>query len=533
MTAFRERRLAAILVALAVVVGVRRKRPAEPMMTNDVSTSPRRDNLSALMRVVATTTLSVVVLVAGCGKSDGNNQANTPGGQGKELHFGHAPAGDSKIEYQSDVVVVSGGGGAVKSATDSGLVWTIDGKAAGADKLEVGKVMLLTASAAGRVVKVDKVDGDVKVVLAPVQLTEVIRNGHLSGDFTIDSSSMAFQPFPEMPGAFTDLAPVAATATPTIHAGDDTIVLALPPMQLLAETTAAAPVPAPDTVSDEVSQKINSWNVAAYRKRAGDKTNALGVKLARAGTLKATIDLSLVVENLHVVPDIAISNGTATTSNFRVEGLKGLKLKVEGGAANGLADNKQVKIEFPIELKTPVVLAGMPFVFSQKYKMIFKTAFSAKNSTLSSFGDWDLVGALGYSGGELHVPKITEKVNMTDELKGVSVGANGIVVAAEARFQFGLGVMVASAGPYVKLILTLGMTDGSDLGIVKCKNAVLTLSAGGGLGINASETMTTALQTFFGGLLNTKLKTGDEFSVGTKEIFKKNRSLPDVPACQL
>src|SRR5207237_8560423 len=97
----------------------------------------------------------------------------------KTYGYGANPTG---ADYQPDVVVVGGGAAAIRSASSNGLVWTIAKAAPAADKLTVGSVMVLTSVATGRVAAIHD-DGDARVVtLAPVNLTDVIRNGAIAVD---------------------------------------------------------------------------------------------------------------------------------------------------------------------------------------------------------------------------------------------------------------------------------------------------------------------------------------------------------------
>ena len=116
----------------------------------------------------------------------------------KTYGYGASPTG---ADYQPDVVVVGGGAAAIRSASSNGLVWTIAKKAPGVDKLKVGSVMLLTSIATGRVAAIHD-DGDTRVVtLAPVNLTDVIRNGAIDVDQALPGSAVSYQLIPDLVGA--------------------------------------------------------------------------------------------------------------------------------------------------------------------------------------------------------------------------------------------------------------------------------------------------------------------------------------------
>lgn len=69
------------------------------------------------------------------------------------LNYGYGAQPAGSVPYQPDVVVVAGGAQAVRSVSADGMTWTVDAGAGGAGDLAVGRIMLLTSQAAGRVVE--------------------------------------------------------------------------------------------------------------------------------------------------------------------------------------------------------------------------------------------------------------------------------------------------------------------------------------------------------------------------------------------
>ena len=101
-----------------------------------------------------------------------------------------------------------------------------------------GKIFFLTGRAVGRVLDVRKDGGNLVVVVGPVQLTEVIREAHLTIDMPIDFGEAIAYSSPDLPGRVVSLARAST--------GDDAAVR---PVVFVAGygsadgSQAAAPVP--------------------------------------------------------------------------------------------------------------------------------------------------------------------------------------------------------------------------------------------------------------------------------------------------
>ncbi|MGW7672065.1 hypothetical protein ACWGJX_33960 [Streptomyces sp. NPDC054775] len=171
--------------------------------------------------------LLLLVMLAGCTSAGGTTgharETSAADGSRPEggdstaaaLTYGAGPVEDRSVTYQSDVVLVEGGAGAIRSASPDGLTWTIDGRAAGAADVEVGKVMYVTSRAVGRVVRIRQEGGDLAVTLAPVALTEVFRDAPFHTDRKIDPSAILYQEVPDRPGAVSVPAGAAGSAAPS------------------------------------------------------------------------------------------------------------------------------------------------------------------------------------------------------------------------------------------------------------------------------------------------------------------------------
>ncbi|MGV9610087.1 hypothetical protein ACWDR2_41240 [Streptomyces sp. NPDC003631] len=488
--------------------------------------------------------LLLLVMLAGCTSAGGTTgharETSAADGSRPEggdttaaaLTYGAGPVEDRSVTYQSDVVLVEGGAGAIRSASPDGLTWTIDGQAAGASDVEVGKVMYVTSRAVGRVVRIRPEGGDLAVTLAPVSLTEVFRDAHLHTDRKIDPSATLYQEVPDRPGAVSVPAGAARSAAPSAS----TAAFTARPAALTRNAGAVVSLGRPRFVSADADRlppaRENSvtWSHGGWEVQPESSPGELGLKIGHeAGDgLKAFIDFSLHTSDLRVRSDVSISNGRmGSGSTFVVEGVDGFSIDISAGAANGADDNKKIRVEVPVELTVPV-LPGEPLMYSNTWKFVVGTALSGKNTTVTAGGTWRLDGPLGIVDGKLVTPRLTVVKPIMDSIGGVSVGVSGVAAAVEAKFQLGLGIPAAFAGPYAKFVMDTGVANGSALGspLARCRSARLDAKAGAGFGLTVSSEVLKALRKLLPA--GAKIETESE---SLKPYFSASQTLPNVPLC--
>ncbi|GAA4559042.1 hypothetical protein [Planotetraspora kaengkrachanensis] len=499
-------------------------------------------------------TVLCLVLVAACGAGSGTPQADD------DLTYGYAPRTDSSVEYQPDVVIVKGGGTVIRSVSGDGFTYTIDRDADGAGDLRPGKIMFVTGEAAGRVVRVERSNDGLAVTLAPVELTDIVRNGTFAVDQPLDVEAQQFQALPDLLGevdpdtAGADSISVpeggassGGTAAPPAPlpgrpesgprvvsafapaASSGTVAVAAPALQLVARDR-RAPSPGPQ----KQPAKVGPWELQAAKSPTQLTLHADHAATAKKG-LKVGLDVALKFNDLRVRSSMTVANGTILKPQLRLLGITGIAISVHAGAGGGYTDNKKARIELPVELKQPILIGGLPATVKQTFKLLVETAFSAKNATISAGGEWGLSGPLGLDGGTVLTPTFSVRKSIMDSLRGVSIGVEGIVVAAEFRFGIMVGLPVAGAGPYVGVVASLGLTNGSAAGrvglplagpAVKCKGTTLVLTVRGGAGISLSAPLSKAIEKAL------KVKVPTEKDVKKKDIVNRTVTQPDVPLCK-
>jgi hypothetical protein len=248
----------------------------------------------------------------------------------------------------------------------------------------------------------------------------------------------------------------------------------------------------------------------------------------------ATVDEEISITEQRVAGLVAIS------------GLDEFVTWVDGGSANGIADNSRYRLKMPVAVEYPFgTMKGIPLTGYVSAAAVVDTAFSAKNSTLSGFGVYRLHGPMyftwiqrgGESGGHAGPtasPTLTIEKPMLDSLEGRSVGANGVVWAFGYTFGIGFGPDYESAdehsGVFEKLVFGMGVTVGSDLGIVKCRGATVGGSFQGGITASLAQAVSPPQSTTTDPA-NPPPAQPPSILVDT-DFFQRTATRPKVPVCE-
>lgn len=489
--------------------------------------------------------LAAGVMLSSCGGPSEQPRPQAEQGESGDSaladRYGFGPTPDPSITYQADVVLIEGGPGVIRGVSADGLTWSIDARAPGVDRLAPGAIMFATSQAVGRVVRLASRSTVVDVTLSPVELGEVIQDGRLVLDQVVPLESLTFFEVPQIAGGYEDVPSNELVGSATFDKDRPAMVV----------SRARAPVTVPAAAGDvervsltsEVSEPIQKsipfagWELSAYkttgtvglraeRGLAGSKTVGAG-KTIPGADLKVAIDAHLEVPGLRIVADIPITRGEVGTSHFRVYGIEGLVMSVQAGAVNGLSDNRKARIEIPIQLRQNVIIGGFPATLTQKFRFLVTTAFTAKNGNLTALGEWDVDGSIGMDGQTVTLPTVTARGRkLIDSIMGVSVGVNGIVVAVSFEFGLLFGLPVAGAGPAASFITSLGITNGSSLGIVQCQQVSITSVVNAGVSIQVFDPIKEALKKVLG------FDVTAERPLVQKNILQENWVKPNVLACR-
>jgi hypothetical protein len=492
--------------------------------------------------------------------------------------YGYGPQPNRHVRYQPDVVMIGGGPKAIHGVSPDSLTWTIDGSAKGVNHLSVGKIMLASSRAVGRVVALERRDKDLAVTLAPVRFTEVIRDAIIDINTTIDPASLvdhqskppqvisqialpsdrdvAVEPAvwrqgsdsPRLQRIDDTNTPVPDTNKPgavKVNIGDWEVE---PYIRLRGDYSLSDEAISQDyankTAPPEYEQKARDPNMLVVKKEEKQTEFGMRVQYTAAKRLKCGWNVRLSGQNIRIRSHLAVADGQVDgPMTFVIDGIDRLNIGLLGGVENGVTDNVKNRIEVPWEKAfqlPPEQTYGVPVTLHFKLKFIVETAFSGANSTMWAGGQYKLAGPIGVEGGKVLKPDLTVEKPMIDNIHGIAVGVSGLVVAVEFRWLLGFGTEAAMCGPYVKVILSAGLSRGSFMGFmlggplsnpirpaVDCRGVTIDGSVGFGIGIQIDKNWAPRIAALLPGWQKTEV----ELVENTGPFYHRSWAAPAVPLC--
>jgi len=482
---------------------------------------------------------------------------------GNELKYGASPEQTSSITYQPDVVFV-GGADSIKSVSADGLVWTISGSAPNADKLQPGKILFASSLGVGRVLAVSQQGANKEVVLGPVTITDVIRDGNFSSSAPIPLNAVEAYTVPSEPGLLTETAdvntPVSGgaqdpseteaqssvqleSAPEPQSAGSNTVTL--PPVQLVAHepgqqvvpaspgmvlTAASGTLPAPSPSPPPTS--VGHYQLDPFCCRGG-----LGVSVVYNNNgllVKAKVTLHLDAPSVSFRLGVA---GGKLTAAIELHGAGGISVGFEAGSTSGLAGNvANQHVQIPVEFSFPVHAGPLPLMidFDQVFGM--DTAFTAKDSFFKADGDYTFGGTLGfgYVNGipSVYTPHtLTPTTSMTSTMGLESVGPASMVIVYAAKLSVGIGLAIFHTGPWYELTFAVGVTDSGPSSEFLCKKVTLALSSDYGIGYRMPKPVETAINAFLSVLHVRPIQAAGGLVGPSITAIKKSSTFPPIAAC--
>jgi hypothetical protein len=379
---------------------------------------------------------------------------------GKERLYGGSITHYAGVVYQPGVVVIGGGANAIRAENADGLTWTIDGNAPGAADLRVGKIMLATTFAAGRVLKLSHVGSNLRVVLGPAALTNIIRDG-----------------------TFESTAPIP---------------LAKP---LVYKTTLPTKRPKPRRRTQGASAQAGGGNFSTTPLCCD---RGLGVRIGfdnGAGRLSASV--WLYINRPTVDFRIRIGGGRLLEAGVQLRGVGGLRYEIHGATKNSSGDVRSGPITVPGSLTIP--LAGpLAITLTQSFDVSMQLAGRA---SFDSSGDYAITGRLGFGyGSGSATPEdisMATRKPITQSTVSLGVGENALSLGWKLRATVGIGGAGFAAGAWYALDSGLAvLADGSHLNSLKfgCVTAAINVRSEFGVGFTIPEFVRSVVNAVLGAL---------------------------------
>jgi hypothetical protein len=466
-----------------------------------------------------------------------------------EIRFGIAPKRGPGVTYQDNIILMEQGDKAIQSFASDGMSWTFDANAPQVNEIQEGKILFATGRCAGKVLAVQRNGNSVSVVLGPVQLNELVKEGNFKADQPLDLNNAIAVVAPDYPGALGSKAlqdelqkptQTSRNETPqgyrrsvsyyvvsdkgkwtpmhTVTAGGSRLVDAAyhPGLPSPAPAAFQAPIPGPGSVPGlggvpspvpiPVPQlpQLNFNNLQAYP--CALNCGGIGAKIYQEKNgVKVWVSIVFHLNNPHFVFDASVGNGGVSAS-VQLFGGAGVTVSVDG-ATGGDFQSVQANIKelgiIPAEINVPIGGLYVPLTAKLSQALDIDTGFSAKTSVLHGEGSVDMDGEISASyrpgqGWDIPKPTVTVKNNLAGMISGVSMGINSFVFAFDQRLMVGVGTLGFAAGPYVDLLTTLTVLKQSSATWADCRQATFQIQLGAGIGYSMPKVVASVINAILG-----------------------------------
>ena len=410
-------------------------------------------NRSAVVALAA----GVSITLAACGNAKTSPKSAANGSavsrvqvHGSELRYGsdigHVPGS----QYESDVVVIDHGAQAVRGASGDGLVWTMDPSAPGVSHLAVGKIMMATGLAVGRVEGLRRTAAGMQVALGPVTLTDVFRRLHLHGT-RVPLTNPLYYSIPAFPAASSDVAsePLTADAVSVRRLG--TPIVPIPTPSLPTPSLPTPPVPIPDVtlpppVSDPGVLSVGNAEVAPRLDTSGLTVHVRYHHGEGAYDAKLTLEMDAPSADF----TLDIDDGEVREASVTLHGAAGIKLSLNAAQLDDSGQFPDHLISVPLDLKVPL---GYGFYLSVSQHVRLASALIGRAS-LMAFGSYGIKGELRFGVRDGHPLLAGAFLTVADPLNHhvtmVGAAGGGLSVGWRVTAEIGIGLGILSLGAWYK-----------------------------------------------------------------------------------
>lgn len=473
-----------------------------------------------------------------------------------EMKFGIAPKRVADVVYQDNIVLLENGDRLVRAAATDGLGWTLDASDPHIAALKTGDIVFATSRCVGRVLSLAREANEVKLVLGPVQITDLVKQGNFSYEQPVDLHSMIVYSSPDYPGAPNSAAAGQMPQDGQAAIGDgglwrhaDYYVVepggTWTPLPVIGDAVqrssntaprflyAEVPVPGvPGTAFPQAPpgfgaiaaqappptvDMVNGMQMYACALDCG----GLGLKLyQKKNGVQVWINAIFHLQNPTLVFHLSINSGSIN-AHVELRGGVGFSLGFDALAAQDMQANLKEVGVVPVDITIPLGGMGVPLTAMFQQSLSLSSGFSARTSVLHAVGDFSASGAIlmDYVNGRWNIPplQMTLKQNLADAISGVSVGINSLVFAIDQRLLVGVGALGFAAGPYVNLISNITALKQASQAI-DCRQGTFGMQLGGGIGYAIPKVVAKVIN-FFLGLVHVSPVPASGFIVRLKDMI--------------
>ncbi|MBS1907904.1 MAG: hypothetical protein JST33_15395 [Actinobacteria bacterium] len=382
------------------------------------------------------------------------------------------------------------------------------------------------------------------VVLAPIAITDLIRNGELSFDQELKPGELLVQGYDgggvhdvtsdgsdgieptsfDRPGSGildgSGIRPTAAIhPAVAIHPADD-------PNDPLADK----PLPVP---AKEFSKKTDDWTLSGGTGRDGlhfaIETESHGLKVNGSGTL--------LFDALHVNLGAAIANSVMGGTRGRISGIQGVKVDLQAGSQNQGGDTLKKEFKLPFEIPVQTVIGGVPLFMKLSTSATVSAALVGTDATITGAGEWRLGTPLDMTiDGETVSADTGQDLQIVhsimDSISGIALGGAVLNLGFKMKMLMGVGAPYFGAGAFGTVTIMIGIGIGSALGspLALCRSASYDLAVGKGIGVVSEYSIVTSLLEKIPHVKDVLPDDGLTRQT-SRSVLHRKQVLPDVPVC--
>lgn len=455
-----------------------------------------------------------------------------------QLQYGIAPKRDPHVTYAPDVILMEDGDKAIRMCASDGITWAFDANAPHVNEFQEGKIVFATGRAVGRIGQLQRNGDTVIVRLAPVEITEVVKEGHFIVDGKFHPQDMIVYVAPDFPSTL-DLNAAASRPTALWDSGVDRPRLLrtafVPTAAAASGGAASAAVPAPPAaIGKAPTLNLDNDGLKIYPVAGSDTSVGVEFDYDKNGThLKSSGRLRL--GDASVKFELNIVHGSIEKFGMDLSGVAAMELEFESSAAQDRFINASLIGDPYVDMTIPMPVGGLPLSLNVSTKFIFKTGFSARTSTLLANAKYSVKGDL-FIGKEEGFVGIKPKATLTADgdlgrtADGVSVGISSMNLTFRIQPMVGIGAFGFTTGVFV------GISFGGD--VVKqssiaspCREGFMRVNVDSGVGYKLSGPFIDFVNTILKSFTRYRLdKEGVLIPGPNADLMKQKTEIPDTCA---